>query len=262
MAGTASLIGAQAFAADAIEPADPAPIELPADNPFNGFYVGVHAGYSSASTEEDFYATSAWDADYYGTYGHVENSLSGAMLGAQAGVNYVLDSGLVIGGEVSISWAALQNTTEDFDSDLYCGACGVYYGQFKAQIDAMGTGVVKFGYATDKFLVYATGGVALANYSWNDLIGGDSIDGYWDLQAGDSIVRQGWTVGVGGSVMVTDSTSIDLQYNYADFGTLDVTTYGEVRTEFPDPSTVYPAAIDKSMSLVSHTIKIGVNQHF
>lgn len=262
--GTASLMGGVAFAADAIEPAEPAPIVLPADNPFNGFYAGAHVGYTSASTEESFFAYApGWDLDYpYGGFaGDFENSLSGASIGVQAGVNYVLDSGLVLGGEVSISWAAIQGETSDFDVDWYCG-CDVEGGNFNAQIDALGTGVLKVGYATDKFLVYATAGLALADYSWDDTFGGDSYDGPWFHLASGSGVRQGWTVGVGGSVMVTDSTSIDLQYNYADFGTLDTEDFGEVTTAAADPSSSYTSFYDKSVALTSHTIKIGVNQHF
>lgn len=263
LVGTASLVAGSVYAADA--PEDPAPIALPADNPFNGFYAGVHAGYTSASTDEEFYGwANAWSSDFYGlsSFGWFSNELSGASLGAQAGVNYVMDSGLVVGGEVSLSWAAIQGSTDDFDMDYYDCNCGVYWGEFNANIDAMGTGVLKVGYATDQFMVYATGGLALAKYSWEDIIGGDSADGWWDLLASGSTVRQGWTVGVGGSVMVTENTSIDLQYNYADFGTLELESYGALTTEDTDPSNSYFGGYDKSVSLTSHTIKIGVNQHF
>lgn len=264
--GTASLMGGSAFAADAIEIVDAAPITLPADNPFNGFYAGVHAGYSKATSEEEFYAwANAYNSDFYGLdyVGAFSNDLTGASLGAQAGVNVVLDSGLMIGGEVSVSWAALQGSTDEFDGefDWYCD-CGVYGGEFDAQIDGLGTGVVKLGWATDQFMVYATAGLALASVSWTDVIGGDSDDGNWFLQASGDTMRQGWTVGAGGSMMVTESTSIDLQYAYSDFGTLDVDAFGELSTEDSEPSNIYAGGFEKSVALSAHTIKIGINQHF
>lgn len=265
--GVAPLFAGAAYAADAIEPAgiEPVEIALPADNPFNGFYVGVHAGYTSATSDETFYGwANAWNSDFYGldADGALTNDLSGASLGAQAGVNYVMDSGLMIGGEVSVSWAAIQGSTNDVDMDYYDCDCGVYGGEFTSTIDAMGAGVFKAGYATDKFMVYGVAGLALAHVGWTDEIGGDSDDGNWFLRGSGDGVRQGWTVGVGGSVMVTEDTSIDLQYNYANFGTLDVSGSGELSTADTDPSNLYAGGFDKSVSLTSHTIKIGVNQHF
>ncbi len=236
-------------------------IDLPTDNPFSGFYAGVHVGYGSANTDEAIGMYSDAFGDSYGLnlYGDWSNSLDGATLGAQAGVNVVLDQGLVIGGEVSVSWAALQGSGDSYgELDYYC-QCDVDFGSYEANIDGLGTAELKLGYATEQFMVYGSAGIALANVTSSAMVGGDSSDGDWIAQHTTSNVMQGWTVGVGGAVMVTPTTSVNASVNYYDFGTIETMGAGSLISEDEGDT---PVGVMRSIGVTAATVKFGINHHF
>lgn len=261
--GAATLLGAQLVAGTA----NAGEMNVVTDNPFNGVYLGIHAGYTQAETDESFHAwADAWSIDPYAfdglnADGTLTNTLTGGSLGGQVGVNYVLGQGLVIGGEVSVDWANIQGSTTDFTiiGSPECN-CNIEGGEFTSTIKSLGSAELRIGYATNLFMVYGTAGLALANIDWTDRIGGESADGIWDLTASASGTRRGYTVGVGGAVMVMPDVALNLQYNYTNYGSADVSSEGTLTTD--SPSETYDGGFDKTVQLTSHTFKIGINKFF
>lgn len=234
-------------------------IDLPTDNPFSGFYAGAHVGYGSAQTDEA--VEMDYDDDFYGleVYGLYSNSLDGPLLGAQTGINVVLDQGLMIGGELSVSWAALQGSGTDFDDgDSYGIGYTVMGGSYEAEINALGSAELKLGYATDEFMVYGSAGVAVGNVSSTVSFGGTGIDGEWVATHTETNLMQGWTVGVGGAVMVTPTTSVNASVNYYDFGTIETTGTGTMTNDDGDA----PVDVMRSIGVTAAVVKFGINQHF
>lgn len=261
--GAATLLGAQLVAGTA----NAGEMNVVTDNPFNGVYLGIHAGYTQADTDESFYGwADAYNSDFYGldSWGSFTNKLTGGSLGGQVGVNYVLGTGLVIGGEVSVDWANIQGSTTDFtiNGSYYCD-CTIAGGEFSSTINSLGSAELKIGYATDMFMIYGTAGLALANIEWSDSIGGSVSDsGPWDLTASASGTRRGYTIGVGGAVMVMPDVAVNLQYNYTNYGSVDVSSEGTLTTDEAEPSYTYDGGFDKTVQLTSHTFKIGINKFF
>jgi outer membrane immunogenic protein len=169
-------------------------------NLFNwtGFYAGVHGGWGWGNA----------------TGGDID----GHALGAQAGYNYQLVSGMTFGVETDITITGIDGI-----------AAG---GNFTA--DYIGTLRGRLGYAFDRVLLYATGGLA---YAGGDLrIGALSND-----QS-----HLGYALGFGIEGMITTNLSARLEYIYTDFGTR---TYQTV---------IGPTSVGFSSSL----LRAGVNYRF
>jgi len=83
----------------------------------------------------------------------------------------------------------------------------------------------RVGYAFDPFLIYGTGGLALANAELSD------------ATSADSNTHVGWTVGAGAEALLTDKIFSRLEYRYSDFGSKDYTLdTGTVSSGFSEHS--------------------------
>ena len=118
IAAAAAILTSTAYAADLVEPAPIAPPPIVASNPFNGFYAGIHGGYGWANasgngtlsyagipeeqSEEAFDIVKA--IPVLGSF-PFDSDQDGWLFGGQLGYNWVGSSGLLIGGEISGSWA-------------------------------------------------------------------------------------------------------------------------------------------------------------
>jgi outer membrane immunogenic protein len=156
------------YAADlVVSPPPVAPAPVITENPFNGFYLGIHGGYGWASNG---------------------GSGDGWLVGGQGGYNWVGSSGLLIGAELSGSWADVG------DSFVTMNGLGILQ--------------AKLGWANEQIALYATGGGALASLDTNVPV----IGGFDDTPGG-------WTVGAGMDFMLGRDWSLGASYNYVDFGT-------------------------------------------
>jgi len=166
---TVALIGLTVTAAAADLPSRHAPAMVAPVVPvftWTGFYVGVNAGYG-------------WGNDDNRGFGLVNrgNDDGGFVGGAQLGYNYQMGM-FVLGAEADLQYA-------DLGSNFVVN--GVRYG---SDNDWFGTARVRAGFAFDRFMVYATGGVAY----------------------GDSNV--GWTAGGGVEYAFTDNLTAKIEGLY------------------------------------------------
>jgi outer membrane immunogenic protein len=202
------MIGTFAYAADVVTEEPPAP-EAVVMNTYSwtGPYIGVNGGY--AWTNAKFSAgTPLGDEDF-----------NGGLIGVRAGYNWQMDNNFVGGIEVDVDHVWNKNTYNFGGPDIEAGS------------DWQGSARLRIGYAIDRTLVFATGGVAIAN-AFVKTAGSD-----------ESKTFTGWTAGAGLEHAFTDNWVGSLEYRYADFG-----------------SETIGGLVDAD--LTQHTVRVGVAYKF
>ena len=237
-AGAIALAGS-AFAADLPSRAPP-PVYVPPAPVFTwtGFYIGGQVGYGWGQNNVSF-------GDNFGDYGAFSYSTSGVIGGAHVGYNLQL-SQFVIGLEGDVDGTSLSKS---YSGNLPFGTSLVGGGFLTAPLggtvnvnvnhDIEGSIRGRIGYAWDRVLIYATGGVAFGGFNGN--VSGNFPGGVYGVapipvgiaaaaiplgtpfgpfggSTSASTTRVGWTVGGGIEYAVTNNWSIRAEYRYTDFG--------------------------------------------
>ena len=213
-----------AFSADlAPAPVEPvAPVVLPFS--WTGFYAGANVGYAFGGRD----TVGIHDPDFLGDIGKLTGK--GFLGGLQAGYNYQFDN-IVVGIETDFQGAQIKDTVHG----VVAGAPG----RARSDIKWYGTLRPRIGYAYDRFLIYATGGLAYGNIDYKLSYDGASFS--------DSNTKVGWTAGAGLEYAFTDNLSGRIEYQYVNFGSY--TVRGSV--------TLHSMA-----SLDFHAVRLGVNYKF
>ncbi len=190
--GVSALAGS-AIAAD-LPPRAPAPVYLPPAPIFTwtGIYIGGQIGYAWGN--QNVSSSTGFGFDSFGA------NNDGVIGGAHVGYNLQL-SQFVIGLEGSVDGSSL-------DKSVTRG--GFLPATYNANLDVQGSIRGRVGYAWDRVLLYATGGVAFAGID-------SSISSPFGFNSASS-TRVGWTVGGGLEYAVTNNWSIRAEYRYTDFG--------------------------------------------
>lgn len=174
----------QAFAADAVV-AEPAPAYAPEASVYtwSGPYAGGFVGYNFANLDQS---------------GGAKFDGEGVVGGVYTG--YTLQNGNVVyGAEADVG-----------ASDLSAGGFNVATGvPISADSTAFGSLRALVGVAFDPIMLFATGGVAVANKELS--LGNLS----------DDQTHVGYTVGAGVQTQVTDSVTSRVEYRYSDFESKD-----------------------------------------
>ena len=150
--------------------------------------------------------------DNFGLFDSVSYNSSGVIGGAHVGYNLQLTQ-FVIGLEGDVDGSSLSKTVSGAVFPLG-GALGLVSTTLNTNTNVQGSIRGRVGYAWDRVLVYATGGVAFAGINsdlWTSTLFGPSYDAA-------SNTRVGWTVGGGLEYAVTNNWSIRAEYRYANFG--------------------------------------------
>ncbi len=208
LAAVAAVAGFTGSAQAADMPTGPVDFAPPPVAAFDwtGPYLGIHFGYVTG--------------DYDTSLAGVESDGDGFVIGGTAGYNVQIDQ-FVIGIEGDLGYLGAEG--DDF------GVAGV-----SAEADFYGTLRGRGGIAFDRFLVYATGGIAFLNVDVNSGILGLGTD---------DNTHFGYTVGGGAEVALTDAISAKLEYLYVDYD--DKNYFG-----------VFDADFD------GHVIRGGINYRF
>jgi outer membrane immunogenic protein len=238
---------------------------------WTGFYVGGHVGYGWGT--KDFSLPDIAGQKFGDCQGsHQEcfdfsklgspalsQKLAGLLGGVQAGFN--LQSGaFVYGVEGQLSWSGMK---EDSLSKL---------GQFRyvncwyditkeidlkahTEVNWVATLSGRVGYAVDRVLIYAKGGVAFADqdYNWIVTKGGNDL-----ATAKFSDTHTGWMVGGGAEWALWHNWSATLEYNYMDFGTETINVATSVCLSGTCSKKDVRVDIDERM----HIVKLGINYRF
>jgi len=198
----------------------PAPPPLPAVYNWTGFYVGINAGghwakddvTTSASVpnfDEPF--ASAFDAGAAGS-----NKPSGFIGGLQLGYNWQF-SNFVFGLEADVNGL----TGREGRSVLYPGPFPAAGDTFTPSVESNFLATVRgrVGWAFDRALLYATGGLAVGTINITDtatVFGGTLLE-----TVSETTTRTGWTVGGGFEYAFTPNWTVKVEYLYVDLGSFD-----------------------------------------
>ena len=183
---------------------------------WTGFYIGAHAGY-------------AW-----GTSDPID--LSGGFVGGQLGYNWQgAGSPWVFGVELDSAWADLGRS----------GTIFVPAGVLSVSSDAnyMGSLRGRVGYAFDRTMVYATGGLGWIN---NDVSINATLPPFV-IGVSNSRMHIGGVVGAGVEHAFAPNWSGKVEYLYAMYGSKSY--FGNFGGGF-------------SSDADAHTLKVGLNYHF
>ena len=213
-----------AFAADLPSKSKTPTVSLPAFT-WTGFYVGGQAGWQSTH-------------DKYTDIGTLRsNKVVG---GVHAGYNYQVNS-LVYGVEADLEGLRSRHNY----SETYTVGEDTYNWGYAAKINLQGSLRARFGYAIDRTLIYATGGLAVARiketYTDTGLVPG--VESF-------THTRFGWTLGAGVAYALTDKWSARIEYRYTDLGshTNNVTMWAP-----------YP---ENTHKFTSNAVRMGVSYKF
>ncbi len=242
-----ALDGTAAIAADI-------PLKAPATTDaysWTGFYLGANAG-------------GAWSsADVTSTINPVLNPPADAILDA-ADSPSLRGSGFTGGGQLGFNYQsgfAVWGIEADFDYFRTSGSQTVTSefpgggGVSITTVNSFGTNWLatvrpRLGIAFDRTLIYATGGLAVADLSYNTLFtsSASNFEG-----AAFSKTRAGWTVGGGLEAALAGNWTAKVEYLYMDFGSADVTA-PTFFVGFPDG-----LAITHSVHLTNNLVRAGIN---
>jgi outer membrane immunogenic protein len=230
---SALALGSSAFAADMAPRmyAKAAPTVSPMYN-WSGFYAGVHAGYTFG------------DSSNVGTTGqiipgalvqpNVANVAGGArpasvgldrdgfIGGGQMGYNWQANSPWVWGLEADISYTDVNSRRSVITSPLN-GAPGTLTNNFNTRMEYFGTVRGRLGYAWDRTMVYATGGLAYGEVENSVAFFGPSVTGgALQFVGSNRDTKTGYTVGGGIEHAWMGNWTVKAEYLYYDLGSTTV----------------------------------------
>jgi outer membrane immunogenic protein len=189
-------LGGVAVAAD-LPSRSPPPVYVPPPAfTWTGFYIGGQVGYQFGTEHTSLFANVPGLPFAAGVPGYNMNGVvGGAHMGLQAQF-----SQFVLGVEGDIEGASVRGST------VFAGVTG------SSREDVESTYRLRAGYAFDRVLLYATGGLAIADFnnSYNNGLPG-GLDSF-------NHTRFGWTGGGGIEYAITNNWSIRAEYRYTEFG--------------------------------------------
>jgi outer membrane immunogenic protein len=205
---TAALIAlaSQALAADlpTRKEAPSAPV-APAFN-WTGFYGGLDVGVGANDSRWDNSA----DPNNAETNGPFDVNSAAFLAGGFAGYNYQINN-FVLGVEGSVSYVGLNSDS----SPSLSLAFPLDSVTIKTKQDWLGSADAKLGYAIDRIMLYAVGGVAFTDYGLSEA--SDLAGTYYGHNAGLQS-RTGWDAGLGLDYAITDRWIVGAEWKYYDFG--------------------------------------------
>lgn len=263
---TAPLAGS-AFAADLPSRKD-APVYAPPAPllTWNGFYVGLNAGYTFSDSNNIAVVTSpllpsagivTWAA---GANAALPIKSDGFIGGGQIGYNYQFNS-FVAGLEADIQGVAASGNSATTATAVPFRA-NTFFSTIAGtkSIDYLGTVRGRLGFlVTPTLLVYGTGGLAYGGVQTSATIFQFSaLNGAFGAGAGSfSDTRVGWAVGGGAEWLFAPNWSAKVEYLYYDLGS--------VTSQFAlsGPPAPIPYAVSQSTSRFNgHIVRAGLNYHF
>jgi outer membrane immunogenic protein len=167
---------------------------------WTGPYVGLQAGYGWNELDvnvDRLAGTARIDADTFERDGFIGGLYAG----------YLFQEGrLVFGLEGDIEYSDMKGQTDlmiEFTDE----------GDIESTIDWLGSLRLRAGFAKDRALIYATGGLAIGGVE----LEADNLNPVLRDDP-DKTAKLGWTVGGGLEYAVADDLSVRFEYRYTDLG--------------------------------------------
>ncbi|QWG14947.1 outer membrane beta-barrel protein [Bradyrhizobium sediminis] len=282
-ASTFKAIATAAFAAVAAIPAasaadlapryTKAPPVVVAVYDWTGFYIGGNLGYSWGRERTDGTQSGTQNVSVFRTAGPVLESSVTTALSAPLTGRANMD-GFIGGGQIGYNWQrsrwlfGLEADFQGSDERATAGVCtiagcplgsAVFTANYK--LDWFGTVRGRAGFlATDRVLLYATGGLAYGHLSADDPL----------VSFGWGSTRAGWTVGAGVEAAINSNWSVKLEYLYMDLGDFGgnsasatvVTNALNTPTQGFNTVTTTTLASAVNTRFTDNIVRVGVNYRF
>jgi outer membrane immunogenic protein len=238
---------------------------------WTGFYVGLNAGgawnRSSATTTTVSDGSSVGyfflsDIPAIALVGNQRINSSGFTGGLTAGYNWQVSSA-VVGIESDFNYFGLKGSSSG--SALYpcgCGPADRFTVNSSVSSDWLFTLRGRAGVlVAPAFLLYGTGGLAIANVKSNFLFTDTPGPASGASESASiSTTRYGWTAGVGGEYALMNGWSVKAEYLYVDLGRESTTS---TNLAAGVPPTPYPINVfTHSVDLRSNIVRVGLNYKF
>ena len=152
---------------------------------WNGFYVGINAGYGFGQSNWTNQTTAATTGNF---------NVNGGLIGGTVGYNVQLSS-IVVGAEADIGWSNIKGSST--------AGCA---GPCETTNNWLGTARGRIGVALDRFLPYVTAGAAFGQ-----------VKGSF-ATASFSETKVGFAAGAGVEYAFLHNWSAKVEYLYADLG--------------------------------------------
>jgi outer membrane immunogenic protein len=230
---------------------------------FRGAYIGGFAGGNQANSDAHtftvfsptgYFATSSVPA--IGTVGNQNLAPSGFSGGGTAGVNLQRKS-LVYGGELDFGSMPLS-ASKTGTATYPCCAPTAFTATQTISTDWLFTGRGRLGFATGKLLVYGTGGLAAANFSYKALFTDTFATAHENASVSQK--RKGFIGGGGTEFRMSQHWSLKGEYLFADFG--QGQTVSSNLTAFT-PSINFPSnQFTHNADLTARIFRSGLNYRF
>lgn len=237
----------------------PAPVAPALINTWNGWYVGLNAGYSWGRSLVDYVQG---PSDFFGVANPGESLARSTKLspqsfigGGQVGFNYQTGP-WVWGVEADIAW---RDKTDS--KSLVVNTLGDTLTLTDNQ-QWVGTVRGRFGLApTPDWLIYATGGLAYGNFE-------HTVTQFCNVACNqtqtfsDSVTRTGWTAGGGFEFAFSRNWSLGAEYLYMDFGKSTLAVAAAGVPPLPVPGTTTFPATTATFHDTSHVARLKLNYRF
>lgn len=245
-------------------PVEPVFVPAPAWS-WDGCYVGLNAGYGwgDARLRDNTLTTTPADTFFGGPattfFANIDSDVDGFVGGGQIGCN--VQSGLfVFGVEGDLQYSGMKGSGSVrpvFPAALDPAAN--YSARADTELDWVGTVRGRIGYAFDRLMVYATGGVAFGRVD-TDLTFFDNFFTPADISgARGRNTHVGYTIGGGVEGMITENLSAKVEYLYVDLGreTFNFSYSGASTAGFNAAATA-----TSEVKLDAHLLRAGLNYRF
>ncbi len=253
--GALALTGSAALAADLSSPPPPVPAFT-----WTGIYIGGQIGYIWGSGKLNYTIIDPFD-NVFGTTG-AGGSPGGVIGGGHAGYQYQINQ-WVIGIEGTVDGTNLNNTVASYFPTAFGGSIVTA----NTSADIQGSIRGRAGFAFDRALIYATGGVAFGGYTTTYTLagntnslsgnnGGNTVSGSNSF----SNSRVGWTVGGGIDYALTNNWSIFAEYRYTNFGT--ISSPGLAAAGFATAPGLTNAALNSNRTINQNQVQGGFSYKF
>ncbi len=197
--------------------------------PWNGYYLGVNAGYNWSDARQSATPGGSWvgDPDWPAISSQLHRTLSldGAIGGGQVGRNWQ-SGGMVVGMEADFNWL---NASSSYQTPTFAGiAGGTWDASGTAKVNWLTTLRGRAGFTNGNMLAYVTGGLALTDTKFSQSVNYRNVEIVQSLplttaaggaNAGSSSdLHVGFTVGAGIEYMIARNWSLKAEYLYVGMG--------------------------------------------
>jgi outer membrane immunogenic protein len=251
---------------------------------WTGFYIGGNVGYSWGDARTDGSLSGTQNVSVFRTagpdlissvttavgplgYNIGRSNVDGIIGGAQTGYNWQVNRSWVLGIETDF-----QGSDEKGSSTICSGAtcpAGSAFLTVETRLEWFGTLRARAGFlATDRILVYGTGGLAYGHLRTDFTAG---IVGIGNAAAAStSSTKAGWTAGAGVEGAIDRNWTVKLEYLYMDLGRVgngsSSGTFATNQLNTPNQgfNTVTTTTFANSVStrFTDHILRAGFNYRF